>query len=233
MKANYGRHIFLGLTPAEIVASLQGRTGAGVQAGASGGATGGSTAAAASITAAVNRAGGGTSVQSQAEALRRAGAWGAGITAALGIAQGAATAAGGSAGQWIAFILGGPAPAAGTTIAPGDLNTLKDWVVNVVNTVGPLVASLRTDGNPDVAVAARFFVGENGTSGYLYSVKTAIMNAWTAAQTPAAPPPPAPEPAYDPGTGTSTTQRSSGDTGYVVPLGIAAVIAALVIFMKR
>ena len=225
----------LGLTPAEINAAVQAAaSGSGSAGTTSSTSTTGSTAAAASITAAVTRAGGGTSVQSQAAALQRAGTIGAVITAALAVARGAATSAGGSTGQWISFVLGGPAPATGTTIAPGDLNTLKDWVVTLVDTAGPLVSSLRSDGNPDVATAARFFVGTDGTSGYLYSVKNAIMAAWTAAQTPAAPP--APEPAYDPGTGTGgggggTTQTSS-EAMYLLPVG-AIALAAILFFLKR
>lgn len=225
----------LGLTPAEINAAVQAAASGSGSTGTTSSTSTTGTTAAASITAAVTRAGGGTSVtpEQAATRLRSAGVVGATITAVLGAAQGAATAAGGSAGQWIAFVLGGPAPAAGTTIAPGDLNTLKDWVVNIVNTVGPLVASLRTDSNPDVSTAAKFFVGENGTSGYLYTMKTAILNAWTAAQTPAAAPLD-PEPVYDPGTGSGgggvTTQTS--EATYLLPIG-AIALAAILFFLKR
>lgn len=218
----------LGLTPAEIAASVRARTGAAAQTGASGGS---SSTAAASITAAVARAGGGT-VQSRAAALQRAGTIGVLITGALALARGVASAAGGSTGQWISFILGGPAPATSTTIAPGDLTTLKDWIVTIADTTGPLVASLRTDANPDVVTAARFFVGTEGaSSGYLYAMKTAILAAWTAVQTPAAPATPDTPfyPPADPGTGGG---QSTSDVGYILPIG-AIALAAIYFFMRR
>ena len=62
-------------------------------------------------------------------------------------------------------------------------------------------------------------------------MKTAILAAWTAAQTPAAPATPDTPfyPPADPGTGGG---QSTSDVGYILPLG-AIALAAIYFFMRR
>ena len=220
----------LGLTPAEINAAVQAAASGSGSTGttSSTGATAASTAAAARLT----------SVRTDAVTQQRNAAQGTAIaTAITGALAALASAAGGPAGQWLSFLLGGTAAPPSTTIAPNDLKTLKDVLVTAVPlAVATLQAAKLAVPTDTTALAVLNYFIE-----YLPRVQAAAVAACTAAGpncgVGAAPPaesPPAPEPAYDPGTGTGggggTTQTS--EATYLLPVG-AIALAALLFFLRR
>ena len=224
----HSRHSSLG----DLISAGAGAAAA-VQAGASGGSAGaGSTAAS---TAAAARL---TSVRTDAVTQQRNAAQGTAIaTAITGALAALASAAGGPAGQWLSFLLGGTAAPPSTTIAPNDLKTLKDVLVTAV----PLAVATLQAAKLAVPTDATALAVLNYFIEYLPRVQAAAVAACTAggpncgvgATPPPAAPPPAPEPAYDPGIGTGgggTTQTS--EATYLLPVG-AIALAALLFFLKR
>jgi hypothetical protein len=205
---------------------------AAVQAGASG--SGGTSAATAASTAAAARL---TSVRDSAATTQRNAAQGTAIaTAVTGALASLASAAGGPAGQWLSFLLGGTAAPPSTTIAPNDLKTLKD----VITTAAPLAVAtltalkLTVTSDTTATSVLDYFIG------YLPRVQAAVVAACTAAgpncgvgATPppaAAPPPPDAETPYVPPP--AAAAQTSSEATYLLPVG-AIALAAILFFLKR
>ena len=217
----------------DLISAGASGAGAAVQTGASG--SGSSASSTAVATAAAARL---TSVRDSAATTQRNAAQGTAIaTAITGALAALASAAGGPAGQWLSFLLGGTSAPPSTTIAPNDLKTLKD----VITTAAPLAVATLT--------ALKLTVTSDATAtsvldyfiGYLPRVQAAVVAACTAggpncgvgAPAPAAPATPeTPSPYYppaDPGTGGG---QSSSGAGYLLPVG-AIALAAIYFFMRR
>lgn len=225
----HSRHSLGDLISAGAVAAAGAAGSAPPAAGASPSMTAAATAAAARLT----------SVRDSAATTQRNAAQGTAIATAITNALAAlASAAGGAAGQWLSFLLGGTAAPPSTTIAPNDLKTLKD----VISTAAPLAVATLTALKLTVTSDATATAVLDYFIGYLPRVQAAVVAACAAGGpncgvgAPTPPPPPAtPDTPYyppaDPGTGGGGAQQSS-EAMYLLPVG-AIALAAIYYFMRR